>query len=306
MGTLQVQTAAAAGEMQQGHDPFSPNPQVAPDYQPPDTQNEGTQAEAVQCAEPRQEQVPSSTVPSTVNAAPPPTTLASAHRGGDAVRQQAQEYAEAEAQASIEAAVRTRLGSADASKEFFMFAKSFRKGTVSAQDLVQHTCEVLGEDGAQTVLPNMLVLLHKYPERQAELQRAIEVLVQTQPDPEPHSSTRVGSQDDCREDETLARSLQQEYDSEAAAVQHASQPSARNAPALGVPTVVGIPVQDTPAATLTCGKCGCHFIATQRGMNGLLVCPRCGALNAPVGGPRRSPVPVQRGGKRGCGDCAIM
>ena len=80
----------------------------------------------------------------------------------------------AEVQESIIAAVTSKLGdSTDAESQFFSNSQKFKKSKITGEQFVSYSVETLGGDTARVVLPQMILLLAKYPERQQSLHDAI-------------------------------------------------------------------------------------------------------------------------------------
>ena len=80
----------------------------------------------------------------------------------------------AKVQEAVIAAVTSKLGdSTDAESQFFSTAQKFKKSKISGEQFVSYSVETLGADTSGVVLPQMILLLAKYPERQESLRDAI-------------------------------------------------------------------------------------------------------------------------------------
>eukprot|EP00658_Telonema_sp_P-2_P035305 TRINITY_DN2569_c0_g1_i5.p1 TRINITY_DN2569_c0_g1~~TRINITY_DN2569_c0_g1_i5.p1 ORF type:complete len:872 (+),score=206.41 TRINITY_DN2569_c0_g1_i5:85-2700(+) len=81
----------------------------------------------------------------------------------------------AEIQEGIIAAVTSKLGdNTDEEQQFFSMSQQFKKSKVTGEQFVQYSIQTLGRETAGVVLPQMILLLAKYPERQTALHQAIE------------------------------------------------------------------------------------------------------------------------------------
>ena len=80
----------------------------------------------------------------------------------------------AEVEQGIIAAVTSKLGdSTDAESQFFSTSQAFKKSKISGDQFVSYVVETLGADTADVVLPLMILLLARYPERQQSLRDVI-------------------------------------------------------------------------------------------------------------------------------------
>eukprot|EP00656_Telonema_subtile_P047722 TRINITY_DN5512_c0_g2_i2.p1 TRINITY_DN5512_c0_g2~~TRINITY_DN5512_c0_g2_i2.p1 ORF type:complete len:382 (+),score=127.44 TRINITY_DN5512_c0_g2_i2:71-1216(+) len=80
----------------------------------------------------------------------------------------------AEIQEGIIAAVTSKLGdNTDEEAQFFSMSQQFKKSKVTGEQFVTYSIETLGNQTAGVVLPQMVMLLAKYPERQDALNQAI-------------------------------------------------------------------------------------------------------------------------------------
>eukprot|EP00658_Telonema_sp_P-2_P035306 TRINITY_DN2569_c0_g2_i3.p1 TRINITY_DN2569_c0_g2~~TRINITY_DN2569_c0_g2_i3.p1 ORF type:complete len:284 (+),score=65.26 TRINITY_DN2569_c0_g2_i3:85-936(+) len=81
----------------------------------------------------------------------------------------------AEIQEGIIAAVTSKLGdNTDEEQQFFSMSQQFKKSKVTGEQFVQYSIQTLGKEIAGVVLPQIILLLAKFPERQEALHQAIE------------------------------------------------------------------------------------------------------------------------------------